>query len=74
MDLLRALTLDSTSGLHQATRLTPLGWPLRRVWESSGIRAMAAASLTPGYLERLGLSDAHSFKDLLIRRLFSGNV
>lgn len=28
----------------------------------------------PVYLERLGLSEAHSFKDLLIRRLFSGNV
>ena len=27
-----------------------------------------------GYLERLGLNEAHSFKDLLIRRLFSGNV
>ena len=26
------------------------------------------------YLERLGLTEAHSFKDLLIRRLFSGNV
>ena len=28
----------------------------------------------PAYLERLGLKEAHSFKDLLIRRLFSGNV
>ena len=28
----------------------------------------------PAYLERLGLTEAHSFKDLLIRRLFSGNV
>ena len=27
-----------------------------------------------GYLERLGLKEAHSFKDLLVRRLFSGNV
>ena len=26
------------------------------------------------YLERLGLADAHSFKDLLIRRLFAGNL
>jgi acyl-CoA hydrolase len=26
------------------------------------------------YLDRLGLTEAHSFKDLLIRRLFSGNV
>ncbi len=42
--------------------------------------AMAIKSLwedkqaPPGYLERLGLDEAHSFKDLLIRRLFSGNV
>jgi acyl-CoA hydrolase len=28
----------------------------------------------PAYLERLGLADAHSFKDLLIRRLFAGNL
>ncbi len=26
------------------------------------------------YLERLGLAEAHSFKDLLIRRLFAGNL
>lgn len=28
----------------------------------------------PAYLQRLGLADAHSFKDLLIRRLFAGNL
>ncbi|HVK33753.1 MAG TPA: acetyl-CoA hydrolase/transferase C-terminal domain-containing protein [Burkholderiaceae bacterium] len=26
------------------------------------------------YLERLGLADAHSFKDLFVRRLFAGNL
>ena len=26
------------------------------------------------YLERLGLADAHSFKDAVIRRLFAGNL
>jgi hypothetical protein len=26
------------------------------------------------YLERLGLADAHSFKDLFMRRLFAGNL
>jgi hypothetical protein len=26
------------------------------------------------YLERLGLEDAHSFKDLFVRRLFAGNL
>jgi acyl-CoA hydrolase len=28
----------------------------------------------PAYLERLGLTEAHSFKDLLVRRLFGNNV
>ncbi|MBC7620969.1 MAG: acetyl-CoA hydrolase [Candidatus Saccharibacteria bacterium] len=41
---------------------------------------MAVRSLWQGkdapaaYLERLGLDDAHSFKDLLVRRLFAGNL
>ena len=26
------------------------------------------------YLERLGLAEAHSFKDLFVRRLFAGNL
>jgi hypothetical protein len=26
------------------------------------------------YLERLGLEDAHSFKDLFLRKLFAGNL
>ena len=28
----------------------------------------------PAYLERLGLAEAHGFKDLLLRRLFAGNL
>jgi hypothetical protein len=28
----------------------------------------------PGYLQRLGLADARSFKDLFVRRLFAGNL
>ncbi len=41
---------------------------------------MAVKSLWEGkeapqaYLERLGLADAHSFKDLFVRRLFAGNL
>ncbi|MBL8309364.1 MAG: acetyl-CoA hydrolase [Burkholderiales bacterium] len=41
---------------------------------------MAVRSLWQGreaphaYLERLGLADAHSFKDLFVRRLFAGNL
>ena len=26
------------------------------------------------YLERLGLADAHSFRDMFIRKLFAGNL
>jgi acyl-CoA hydrolase len=39
---------------------------LRSVWEDK--------EAPPAYLERLGLADAHSFKDLFIRRLFAGNL
>jgi hypothetical protein len=28
----------------------------------------------PAYLERLGLADAKSFKDLFVRRLFASNL
>ena len=41
-----ALTSSSGIGGHQATRLALPGRPLRRVGESSGINASAAASLT----------------------------
>jgi hypothetical protein len=42
--------------------------------------SMAVRSLWEGkeapraYLERMGLADAHSFKDLFVRRLFAGNL
>ena len=28
----------------------------------------------PAYLERLGLADARSFKDMFVRKLFAGNL
>lgn len=46
----------------------------------SELLIMAVKSLWEGkqapeaYLQRLGLSDAHNFKDLLLRRLFAGNL
>ena len=43
-----------------------LGMAIKSLWEGR--------EAPPAYLERLGLTEAHSFKDLLIRRLFSGNV
>jgi acyl-CoA hydrolase len=39
---------------------------LRSVWQGK--------EAPPAYLERLGLAEAHSFKDLLVRRLFAGNL
>jgi hypothetical protein len=39
---------------------------VKRLWE--GKEAPHA------YLERLGLDEAHSLKDLVIRRLFAGNL
>ena len=43
-----------------------LGKTVRSLWE--GKEAPHA------YLERLGLADAHSFKDLFVRRLFADNL
>jgi acyl-CoA hydrolase len=39
---------------------------LRSLWEGK--------EAPPAYLERLGLAEAHSFKDLFVRRLFAGNL
>ncbi len=39
---------------------------LRSLWEGK--------EAPPAYLERLGLAEAHSFKDLVVRRLFAGNL
>ena len=41
-----AFTSSSGIGSHQATRLAAPGLPFRRVLESSGISASAAASVT----------------------------
>ena len=39
------------------------------------LRALWVGKEAPhAYLERLGLEDAHSFKDLFVRRLFAGNL
>ena len=39
---------------------------LRALWEDK--------EAPHAYLERLGLSEARSFKDLFVRRLFAGNL
>jgi acyl-CoA hydrolase len=49
---------------HHPTELVTMA--IRSLWE--GKEAPHA------YLERLGLAEAHSFKDLFVRRLFAGNL
>ncbi len=43
-----------------------LAMAVRSLWENK--------DAPPAYLERLGLAEAHSFKDLVVRRLFAGNL
>jgi hypothetical protein len=49
---------------HHPTELVTMA--VKSLWE--GKEAPRA------YLERLGLAEAHSFKDLFVRRLFAGNL
>ena len=56
----------------------PWDWFIFR--NPAALVAMAVRSLWEGkeaphaYLERLHLEDAHSFRDLFVRRLFAGNL
>lgn len=61
--MVRAMKKVKHASEHPAELLT---MAVKSLWE--GKEAPQA------YLERLGLADAHSFKDLLIRRLFAGNL
>jgi acyl-CoA hydrolase len=61
--MVRAMKKIKHASEHPAELLT---MAIKSLWE--GKEAPQA------YLERLGLADAHSFKDLLIRRLFAGNL
>lgn len=61
--MVRAMKKIKHASEHPAELLT---MTIKSLWE--GREAPKA------YLDRLGLTEAHSFKDLLIRRLFSGNV
>ena len=63
LQMVRAMKKMKHAGNHPAELLT---MAVKCLWE--GKEAPRA------YLERLGLADAHSFKDLLIRRLFAGNL
>jgi acyl-CoA hydrolase len=61
--MVRAMQKIKHASQHPAELLT---MTIKSLWEGR--------EAPPAYLERLGLTEAHSFKDLLIRRLFSGNV
>ena len=61
--MVKAMQKIKHASQHPAELLT---MAIKSLWDDKQAPA--------GYLERLGLSEAHSFKDLLIRRLFSGNV
>jgi len=63
LHMVRAMKKVKHAAEHPAELLT---MAVKSLWE--GKEAPKA------YLERLGLADAHSFKDLLVRRLFAGNL
>jgi acyl-CoA hydrolase len=63
LHMVRAMKKMKHAGNHP-TEL--LGTVIKSLWEGK--------KAPPEYLERLGLTQAHSFKDLLLRRLFSGNL
>ncbi|HET9978765.1 MAG TPA: acetyl-CoA hydrolase/transferase C-terminal domain-containing protein, partial [Burkholderiaceae bacterium] len=63
LHIVRALKKLKHASVHP---LELVEMTLRSLWE--GKEAPRA------YLERLGLADAHSFKDLFVKRLFAGNL
>ena len=63
LHIVRALKKMKHAGHHPSELLT---MALKSLWQ--GKDAPAA------YLERIGLAEAHSFKDLVLRRLFAGNL
>ncbi len=63
LHMVRAMKKLKHASNHPSEMLT---MAVKSLWEGK--------QAPPAYLERLGLTDAHSFKDLLIRRLFAGNL
>ncbi len=63
LHIVRALKKLKHASQHPAELVSLV---LRSLWEDR--------EAPPAYLERLGLADAHSFKDLFVRRLFAGNL
>lgn len=63
LKIVRALKRLKHASQHPAELVTLI---LKSLWEGK--------EAPQPYLERLGLTDAHSFKDLFVRRLFAGNL
>jgi len=63
LHIVRALKKLKQTSQHPVELVT---LAVRSLWEGK--------EAPPAYLERLGLADAHSFKDLFVRRLFAGNL
>ncbi len=63
LHMVRAMKRIKHASHHPSELLT---MAIKALWEDK--------PAPQAYLERLGLADAHSFKDLLIRRLFAGNL
>lgn len=61
--MVRAMQKIKHASQHPGEMLT---MAIQSLWEGR--------EAPPAYLERLGLTEAHSFKDLLVRRLFGNNV
>jgi acyl-CoA hydrolase len=61
--MVRAMKKMKHAGSHPTELVATV---IKNLWEGK--------QAPPQYLERLGLADPHSFKDLLMRRLFAGNL
>ena len=61
--MVRAMKRMKHAGNHPRELIATV---VKNLWEGK--------EAPPAYLERLGLADPHSFKDLLMRRLFAGNL
>jgi acyl-CoA hydrolase len=61
--MVRAMKKMKHAGSHPSELIATV---VKNLWEGK--------EAPPAYLERLGLADPQSFKDLLMRRLFAGNL
>jgi len=63
LHMVRAMKKMKRASQHPTELLT---MAVKSLWEGK--------EAPPEYLERLGLAEVHSFRDMLMRRLFAGNL